>query len=110
MRRWAQAYGTQIPLLVGSAQCLKDLGPTEVTGLYRAELRYLIQAGAFRSSSDAEALKAGQPRAELAIWDGVNHVLKVAPAERAANIATYMDPALSLAPGVVEAVADFVLK
>ncbi|HAB99965.1 MAG TPA: alpha/beta hydrolase, partial [Brevundimonas sp.] len=60
--------------------------------------------------ADAEALKAGQPRAELAIWDGVNHVLKVAPAERAANIATYMDPALSLAPGVVEAVADFVLK
>ena len=60
--------------------------------------------------ADAEALKTAQPRAELAIWDGVNHVLKVAPAERAANIATYMDPALPLAPGVVEAVADFVLK
>ncbi|WP_415289210.1 alpha/beta fold hydrolase [Brevundimonas sp. S1H14] len=60
--------------------------------------------------ADAEALKAAQPRAELAIWDGVNHVLKVAPAERAANIATYMDPALPLAPGVVEAVADFVLR
>lgn len=60
--------------------------------------------------ADAEALKTAQPRAELAIWDGVNHVLKVAPVERAANIATYMDPALPLAPGVVEAVADFVLK
>jgi pimeloyl-ACP methyl ester carboxylesterase len=60
--------------------------------------------------ADAEALKIAQPRAELAIWDGVNHVLKVAPAERAANIATYMDPALPLAPGVVEAVADFMLK
>jgi len=60
--------------------------------------------------ADAEALKTAQPRAELAIWDGVNHVLKVAPAERAANIATYMDPALPLAPGVVEAVADFILK
>ncbi|WP_449253624.1 alpha/beta hydrolase [Brevundimonas naejangsanensis] len=60
--------------------------------------------------ADAEALKAAQPRAELAIWDGVNHVLKVAPVERAANIATYMDPARPLAPGVVEAVADFVLK
>lgn len=59
--------------------------------------------------ADAEALKTAQPRAQLAIWDGVNHVLKVAPAERAANIATYMDPALPLAPGVVEAVADFVL-
>ncbi len=60
--------------------------------------------------ADAEALKIAQPRAELAIWDGVNHVLKVAPAERAANVATYMDPALPLAPGVVEAVADFMLK
>lgn len=60
--------------------------------------------------ADAEALKAAQPRAELVIWDGVNHVLKVAPAERAANIATYMEPALPLAPGVVEAVADFMLK
>lgn len=60
--------------------------------------------------ADAEALKAAQPQAELVIWDGVNHVLKLAPAERAANVATYMDPALPLAPGVVEAVADFMLK
>lgn len=60
--------------------------------------------------ADAEALKAAQPRAERVVWDGVNHVLKVAPAERAANVATYMDPALPLAPGVVEAVAAFVLK
>jgi len=60
--------------------------------------------------ADAEALKAAQPRAELVIWDGVNHVLKLAPAERAANVATYMDAALPLAPGVVEAVADFMLK
>jgi len=37
-------------------------------------------------------------------------VLKTAPTDRAANVATYMDPALPLAPGVVEAVADFVLK
>lgn len=62
------------------------------------------------SIADAEAVKAAQPRADLVIWDGVNHVLKTAPAERAANLAVYMDPALPLAPGVVEAVADFVLK
>ena len=60
--------------------------------------------------ADAEAIKAAQPRAELVVWDGVNHVLKTAPTERAAYIATYMDPALPLAPGVVEAVANFVLK
>ena len=60
--------------------------------------------------ADAEAIKAAQPHATLVIWDGVNHVLKTAPADRAANIATYMDPALPLAPGVVEAVAGFILK
>jgi hypothetical protein len=38
----------------------------------------------------------------------MNHVLKTAPAERAANFATYADPALPLAPGLVEAIADFV--
>lgn len=62
------------------------------------------------SVADAEAIKAAQPRAALTIWDGVNHVLKLAPAERTANIATYMDPALPLAPGVVKTVADFILK
>lgn len=60
--------------------------------------------------ADAEAIKAAQPRATLVVWDGVNHVLKTAPADRAANVTTYMDPALPLAPGVVEAVAGFVLK
>ncbi|WP_292033763.1 MULTISPECIES: alpha/beta hydrolase [unclassified Brevundimonas] len=60
--------------------------------------------------TDAEALKAAQPRAQLVVWEGVNHVLKTAPSERAANVATYLAPALPLAPGVVEAVADFILK
>ncbi len=62
------------------------------------------------SVADAEAIKAAQPRADLVVWDGVNHVLKTAPADRAGNMATYADPALPLAPGVVEAVAGFVLK
>lgn len=59
--------------------------------------------------ADAEALKAAQPDATLVIWEGVNHVLKIAPADRAANAATYADPGLPLAPGVVEDVADFIL-
>ena len=62
------------------------------------------------SAADAEAIKTAQPRATLVVWDGVNHVLKTAPADRAANVATYMNPDLPLAPGVVDAVADFVLK
>ncbi len=35
-------------------------------------------------------------------------MLKVAPADRAANLATYADPALPLAPGVVDDVAGFI--
>lgn len=59
---------------------------------------------------DAEALKAAQPEATLVVWQGVNHLLKVAPAERAANVATYSNPDLPLADGVVEDVAGFILS
>lgn len=59
---------------------------------------------------DADALAAARPDARRVTWEGVNHLLKVAPADRAANIATYADPALPLAPGVVDDVAGFILK
>jgi pimeloyl-ACP methyl ester carboxylesterase len=59
---------------------------------------------------DARALSAARPTARLAVWDGVNHVLKLAPADRAANIAVYSDPNLPLAPGVVDDVAAFILE
>ncbi|MBP7703934.1 MAG: alpha/beta fold hydrolase [Caulobacter sp.] len=58
--------------------------------------------------ADAEALKTGQPNAKLVILPGVNHVLKLAPSDRAANVATYADPSLPLAPGVVDTIAGFV--
>lgn len=60
--------------------------------------------------TDAETLHAARPDATLAVWEGVNHVLKTAPADRAGNIATYTNPDLPLAPGVVEDVAAFILK
>jgi len=60
--------------------------------------------------ADAEALAAARPDAHLVLWEGVNHLLKVAPADRAANIATYSDPDLPLAPGVVGDVAGFILE
>ena len=59
--------------------------------------------------SDAEALSGAQPHATLVRFEGVNHMLKVAPLDRAANLATYSDPAQPLAPGVVKTVADFIL-
>lgn len=59
--------------------------------------------------ADAEALAAAQPRARLVRFEGVNHLLKVAPADRAANLAVYGRPDLPLAPRVVGSVAAFIL-
>lgn len=58
---------------------------------------------------DAKILKAAQPKATLVLLPQVNHVLKTVEGDsRGANLATYADPNLPLAPGVVTAVADFV--
>ena len=58
--------------------------------------------------TDAQGLAAANPKATLKLWDGVNHLLKTAPADRAANLATYSDPTLPLAPGVEEDVRSFI--
>jgi pimeloyl-ACP methyl ester carboxylesterase len=58
--------------------------------------------------TDAQALAAADPKATMKLWDGVNHLLKTAPADRTANLATYADPALPLAPGVAQDVATFI--
>ena len=56
------------------------------------------------------ALKAASPRAKLALLPGVNHVLKQVDGDaRAANLATYADPELPLAAGVVPTIADFIV-
>lgn len=59
---------------------------------------------------DAKLLAKAQPKATLAIVPGVNHVLKAAPEDRAANFATYSDPSLPVASGVVDAIAEFVTR
>ncbi len=58
--------------------------------------------------ADAENLKAARPDATFVLIEGMNHVLKVAPEDRKANAATYTDPALPLAPGLMDALAAFV--
>jgi uncharacterized protein len=58
---------------------------------------------------DAERLKQAAPTADLVLLADTNHVLKTVPSDdRRANAATYSDPSLPLAPGVVDAIADFV--
>ena len=58
--------------------------------------------------ADAESLHAAQPKSELRIVKGMNHVLKDAPADFAGNFATYRDPEKPIAPDVADAIATFV--
>ncbi len=79
--------------------------------LSRQKLPVLILQGTFDlriEERDARLLAAAKPDAKLVLLSGVNHILKIAPQDPAANAATYADPALPLAPGVVDAIADFV--
>lgn len=58
---------------------------------------------------DAQALAAAAPAARLVLLPDTNHVLKVVTEDgRGPNIATYFNPGLPLAPGVVPAIADFI--
>lgn len=95
------------PFLIG----LLALDPAALISAYEGPV--FIGQGATdiqTTVEDARALKAARPEATLVIWDGVNHLLKDAPAERMANIATYSNPRLPLADGVVEDVAGFILS
>jgi len=63
------------------------------------------------SEADARRIAAANPGARLVLLPDVNHVLKkVESDDRTANIATYGNPSLPLAPGVAEAIADFVRR
>ena len=57
--------------------------------------------------ADANRLRGARPDVAVVVLDGVNHVLKEAPLERAPNIATYDNPALPLAPAIVPTIAAF---
>jgi hypothetical protein len=58
--------------------------------------------------ADAQALEQADPKATLVLLPDVNHVLKsVASDDVSANIATYRNSSLPLAPGVVESISDF---
>jgi pimeloyl-ACP methyl ester carboxylesterase len=58
---------------------------------------------------DAKRLKAADDKAKLVLLPDVNHVLKTVDTDdRAANLRTYLDPKLPVAPSVVAAIADFI--
>lgn len=63
------------------------------------------------SVDDAGRLSKAAPGATLIILPNTNHVLKTVVTDDAAiNVATYSNPALPLAPGVIDAIATFITR
>jgi pimeloyl-ACP methyl ester carboxylesterase len=60
--------------------------------------------------TQAKILASADPDAELCIIDGMNHVLKDSPEDKQGNLATYSNPQLPLAEGLLEAVGNFLKK
>ncbi|QTD43286.1 alpha/beta hydrolase [Sporosarcina sp. Te-1] len=58
--------------------------------------------------ADAEALHGAKPDSKLVIVPTMNHVLKESPENREENIATYTDPELPLAEGLMESIIPFI--
>ena len=59
---------------------------------------------------DADVLAQARPDAAVLGLPGVNHVLKAVPkGDTVANMASYSDPDLPLAPGLAEAIADYIM-
>jgi pimeloyl-ACP methyl ester carboxylesterase len=59
------------------------------------------------SVADAERLAQARPGVTLDVIEGMNHVLRAAPAERVTNLGTYTAPELPLMPGLVQRVCRF---
>jgi pimeloyl-ACP methyl ester carboxylesterase len=82
--------------------------PVEI--LRKADKKTLIVQGTTDiqiSVEDARLLNRA-PRTRLELIEGMNHVLKEAPADRAANVATYSNADLPLAPKLAGHIEDFV--
>lgn len=58
---------------------------------------------------DAKRLLVAKPSAKLMLIDGMNHVLRLSDREREKNLATYNNPELPLAVGLMDAIIAFIL-
>lgn len=105
-------HPTLVPLFAPQVQdyliSVINLDPVEE--LNRANRDTLILQGKTDlqvTVEDANLLNKAR-KTKLRLVDNMNHVLKEAPADRAANLATYADPSLPLAPRLVGRIEDFV--
>lgn len=93
------------PYLISSMQ----VDPRAVVGALRMPLLILQGSTDLQVAvADAQALSAAAPAARLVIVPGMNHVLKMVSGDLAQQMPSYGDPALPLAPALVDAVTAFV--
>lgn len=57
---------------------------------------------------EAELLHKAQPRSQLALMEGMNHILRKCEADRSSNLATYSQPDLPLFEGLLKTVSTFI--
>ncbi|MHA6493625.1 alpha/beta hydrolase [Pseudomonas borbori] len=62
------------------------------------------------SVGDAQALKAAKPDARLVIVDGMNHVLRIVPLNLQSQLASYDNPKLPLATGLITPIVEFIQR
>jgi pimeloyl-ACP methyl ester carboxylesterase len=104
--------GMFAPQVQGFLMSVFSYDPGRLLGGYRKPVLVLQgQRDIQVSEADARRLKQAAPQATLVLLPDVNHVLKsVASSDVRANLATYADPALPLAPGVGSAIAEFIVR
>lgn len=85
------------------------IDPAELAKTYAGPI-VVIQGTTDLQTSVADAQRLGAARRGIVVRvvEGMNHVLKAAPADRAANAATYADPTLPLMPGLADMLAMFI--
>jgi len=59
---------------------------------------------------DAELLKAANPKSELQIIEGMNHVFRDAPMDKSKNVATYKDASIQINTELVKVLSQFILS
>ena len=100
------------PQLDGYMHSLLFCDPAKLIAAYKGPV--LIEQGGRDlqvQPADARRLAAAQPRATLVMVADANHALKhVGSDDRAANLATYADPSLPLANGIVGPIAAVVKR
>lgn len=57
---------------------------------------------------DSKRLTDANPAAKLLLIEGMNHLLKTVPNERAKQVASYSDPTLTISPDLIGAMGKFV--